>query len=265
MGIMKKLRKLCLLCLMCLVPVPPEAWVNAQTSGGSRPREVLTNESVIDLSRAGFKEKTIITLIRTSETAFNISTTKLVELKRRGVKERIISEMIERTNAGEAMRRLTTLRHDDFFSKADEEFFKGSSVYKELPSDKQVRKREGEAQVFGSQSGTDSSSRTSGWGGDGERKESTEVTGTATVRILRPGGEAGGAGPTPKLERPPKLDNRGVLDLVQAGFSEGTIIRKIELAQVEFDLSPAALSELKQNRVSDRIIRAMTSAMEESE
>ncbi|NBO65190.1 MAG: hypothetical protein EBU88_10185 [Acidobacteria bacterium] len=251
MGIMKKLRKLCLLCLMCLVPVPPEAWVNAQTSGGSRPREVLTNESVIDLSRAGFKEKTIITLIRTSETAFNISTTKLVELKRRGVKERIISEMIERTNAGEAMRRLTTLRHDDFFSKADEEFFKGSSVYKELPSDKQVRKREGEAQVFG-------------WGGDGERKESTEVTGTATVRILRPGGEAGGAGPTPKLERPPKLDNRGVLDLVQAGFSEGTIIRKIELAQVEFDLSPAALSELKQNRVSDRIIRAMTSAMEES-
>jgi hypothetical protein len=47
-----------------------------------RAREVLTNESVIDLSRAGFKERTIVTLIRTSETAFDISTPKLVELKK---------------------------------------------------------------------------------------------------------------------------------------------------------------------------------------
>jgi hypothetical protein len=30
--------------------------------------------------------------------------------------------------------------------------------------------------------------------------------------------------------------------MVQAGFSEGTIIRKIELAQVDFDLSPVAHS-----------------------
>lgn len=237
---------------------------DAQERGGGQSRGPLTNESVIDLSRAGFKERTIITLIRTSETAFDISTPKLVELKRRGVNERIISEMIERTNAGEAMRRLTTLRHDDFFSKADEEFFKGSTIYKEVPTEKQARQREADARIFGSQSGTEESARTRGWGANGDRQQSTEVAGSASVRIVRPAGDAAGAAATPKLERPPKLDNHGVLEMVQAGFSEGTIIRKIELAQVEFDLSPAALSELRQNRVSEKIVRAMTTAMEES-
>lgn len=253
--------KLCLLIVMLILPADQFL---AQPAGGGRQRELLTNESVIDLSRAGFKERTIITLIRTSETAFDISTSKLVELKRRGVNERIISEMIERTNAGEAMRRLTTLRNDDFFSKADEEFFKGSTIYKEVPSERQARQREEEAQIFGSQSGSESSSRTRGWGGNGDRQQRTDVTGTASVRILRPAGEGAGSAASPKLERPPKLDNRGVLEMVQAGFSEGTIIRKIELAQVDFDLSPPALSELKQNRVTEKVIRAMTSAMDES-
>lgn len=242
--------------------------VGAQERNPSPSREVLTNEAVIDLSRAGFKERTIVTLIRTSETAFDISTPKLVELKKRGVNERIISEMIERTNARESIRRQTTLRHDDFFSKADEEFFKGSTIYKELPTERQARQREEEAWIFGSQSGTESSSRTRGWGANGDRQQNSEVSGSASVRILRPAGDApagaAGAASIPKLERAPKLDNHGVLEMVQAGFSEGTIIRKIELAQVDFDLSPVALTELKQNRVSEKIIKAMTTAMDES-
>lgn len=246
--------------------------VPANATGG-RAREVLTNESVINLSRAGFKERTIVTLIRTSEIAFDISTPKLVELKKRGVNERIISEMIERTNAremtGEAVRRLTTLRNDDFFSKADEEFFKGSSIYKEVPTERDARQREEEARIFGSQSGSGSRSQTRGLGGNGERSQSSEVSGSASVRILRPSGDAGGNGTGGgagqlKLERAPKLNNHGILEMVQAGFSEGTIVRKIELAQVDFDLSAAALTELRQNRVSDRIIRAMTTAMDES-
>ena len=226
-------------------------------------RQVLTNEAVIDLSRAGFKERTIVTLIRTSETAFDISTPRLVELKKRGVNERIISEMIERTNAGEARRRLTTLQQDDFFSKADEDFFKGSSIYKEVPTEREARQKEGEARIFGSQSGTESSSRTRGWGGNGDRQQSGEVFGSASVQIVRPGGEGSGAAP-PKLERAPRLDNPGVVEMVQAGFSEGTIMRKIELAQVDFDLSAPALAMLRQNRVSERIIKAMMTAMDES-
>jgi hypothetical protein len=245
-----------LLTILCLSSIAP-----AQSNGGNGTREVLTNESIISLCRAGFKERTVITLIRTSEISFDISTLKLVELKKRGVNERIISVMIERTNAGEMARRMTTLRNDDFFSKADEEFFSGSTIFREVPSEKDARRREEEAMLFGSQSGSESSSRTRGIGGNGERSQNSEVSGSASVRILRPAGE--GAAP-PKLERPPKLDNHSVLEMVQAGFSEGTIIRRIEAAQVEFDLSTRALTELKQNRVSDRIIRAMTTAMDES-
>lgn len=239
--------------------------ISAQAASATTgTREVLTNESIISLCRAGFKERTIVTLIRSSETSFDISTLRLVELKKRGVNERIISAMIERTNAGEAARRLTTLRDDEFFSKADEEFFSGSSIFREVPSEKEARRREEQALLFGSQSGSESTARTRGplgSGASGEQSRNSEVSGSATVRILRPAGEGGAP---PKLERPPKLDNHGVLEMVQAGFSEGTIIRRIETAQVEFDLSSRALSELKQNRVSERVIRAMTTAMDES-
>jgi hypothetical protein len=259
------LLKLSLLVVLLILPV---ASLGAQDRATLRPREALTNEAVIDLSRAGFKERTIVTLIRTSETAFDISTPKLVELKKRGVNERIISEMIERTNLREAIRRQTTLRHDDFFSKADEEFFKGSTIYKEVPTERQARQREEEAWIFGSQSGSESRSQTRGWGpngANGERQQNSEVTGSASVKIIRPAGDGASSGATlPRLERAPKLDNRGVLEMVQAGFSEGTIIRKIELAQVDFDLSALALNELKQNRVSEKIIKAMTTAMDES-
>lgn len=224
-------------------------------------REILTNESIISLSKAGFKERTIITLIRTSQTAFDISTSKLVELKKRGVSERIISEMVERTNSGDAMRRLTTLRNDEFFSKDDEAFFKGSEIFKELPSEKQARKQEEEAMIFGSQSGSRSRSQTRGYGPNGERSQNSELMGSATVKIIRPPAEGTGE---PKLERAPKLDNQGILEMIQAGFSEGTVIRKIETSQVEFDLSQKAIAELRQNRVSEKVIKAMTSAMDES-
>ena len=66
----------------------------------TKSREILTNDSIISLAKAGFKERTIITLIRTSQTRFDISTLRLVELKKRSVSERVISEMIEITNRG---------------------------------------------------------------------------------------------------------------------------------------------------------------------
>jgi hypothetical protein len=80
------------------------------------------------------------------------------------------------------------------------------------------------------------------------------------VRILRPPTEAGGVSAT-KLERTPTLDNDAIVRLVDAGFSEGTIIKRIEDSPAEFDLSPAKLEELRKRRVSDSIILAMTAAM----
>ncbi|MDQ3011826.1 MAG: hypothetical protein M3X11_14095 [Acidobacteriota bacterium] len=226
-----------------------------------KSREILTNDSIISLARAGFKERTIITLIRTSQTRFDISTPRLVELKKRSVSEHVISEMIEITNRGEMRERLSTLRDDEFFAKDDDAFFNGP-IFKQLPSEKRAKKMEDEAMIFGSQSGSGSKSSSRGYGPNGERQQQSETTGSASVKILRPSSEPSGA--TPKLERVVKLDNRGVLDMIQAGFSEGTIIRKIESSQVEFDLSPKAVEDLKRNRISERLISVMKTAMDES-
>ncbi|MEO6725873.1 MAG: hypothetical protein ABIU20_09310 [Blastocatellia bacterium] len=226
-----------------------------------KSREILTNDSIISLAKAGFKERTIITLIRTSQTRFDISTGRLVELKKRSVSERVISEMIEITNRGEMAQRLSTLRDDEFFAKDDDAFFNGP-IFKQLPSEKRAKKLEDEAMIFGSQSGSASKSSSRGYGPNGERQQQSETTGSASVKILRPSSEPGGA--TPKLERVVKLDNRGVLDMIQAGFSEGTIIRKIESSQVDFDLSPKAVEDLKKNRISERVISVMKTAMDES-
>jgi len=255
---MKRLASLCLFAIIVLTlaagapaqnPPPPAA--------GSR--EVLTNESIISLAKAHFKEQTIISLIRSSPTAFDLSTAKLIELKRRGVSERIVTEMIQRQSYAAAAQDLGSLRDDEFFKLDDDAFFKSAPLPKASPGDKGTKPDE--TPVFGSRSGTKSKTRSRGMGANGESSGESEVGGTATVRLIRPPSEEGGG---PKLERAPKLDNQAIIDLVQAGFSEGTVLRKIENTQVEFDVSPKALSELRKNRVSERIIKAMTEAMDES-
>jgi hypothetical protein len=60
-----------------------------------------------------------------------------------------------------------------------------------------------------------------------------------------------------KLEKTPSLTNASVMELVEAGFSEGTIIRRIEQSPVEFDLSPNQVIELRKSRVSEKVIAAM--------
>ena len=80
------------------------------------------------------------------------------------------------------------------------------------------------------------------------------------MRIIKPPSEAGESA-APKLEKTPTLTNEGVIRLVEAGFSEGTIIKRIEESPVEFDLSPAKLDELFKKRVTDAIIAAMRTAM----
>ncbi|MFN0087951.1 MAG: hypothetical protein ACKVX9_21335 [Blastocatellia bacterium] len=254
---MKYLAPLCLTIAFTLASAGPAA---AQIRSEAGTSEVLTNESVINLSRAGFKDRTIIMLIRSSETRFDISTPRLVELKKRGVKEQVITAMIERTNMGLSAQRMTSLRDDEFFAKDDDAFFNGP-IFKQLPTEKEAKRREDEAMIFGSQSGSKSATQSRGTGPNVSGSTQGEVMGSASVRIIRPPSESGGE---PKLQRAAKLDNQGVLEMIQAGFSEGTILRKIETSQVDFDLSQKALSDLRQNRATERIIRAMTTAMAES-
>jgi hypothetical protein len=206
----------------------------------------LTNTAVIKLVRAGFKEKTLIAIINSRPAQFDLSPDRLIELKKSGVSERVILAMLARGNHEFAADE--ELSDDPFFGDLN-----GSS-----------RRGQGGAGgdtgtgIFGSGSGSQSSTR--GRGMSGATQGDTQTSGSATVRILRPPAEAGGAAP-PKLERTPTLTNDSVVELVEAGFSEGTIIRRIEQSPAEFDLSPARLAELRRRRVSEPIINAMRAAM----
>jgi hypothetical protein len=198
----------------------------------------LTNAAVVKLVRAGFKEKTVIAIIHSRVCRFNLEPDKLIELKRNGVSENII---------------LAMLGQSESFSIADDEWmddsrFRGTSG--------NSRKQPGGADIFGSNSG--SKSQSGGRGMSGGNDGETTTTGSATVRILRPPAEAA---ETMKLEKTPTLTNEAVVKLVEAGFSEGTIIKRIEDSPVEFELSVAKLDELRRRRVTEPIIRAMMDAM----
>ena len=219
-----------LCCLLC-------AAVCAQ-----RPQPPLTNASVVKLVRAGFKEKTVIAIINSRPTNFRLEPEQLIELKRSGVGESII---------------LAMLAQDESFVLSDDEWSLDSTLR---------RNRNGGdlsqpgSDIFGSSGG--SRGQTNGRGLSGANVQETTTTGSATVRILRPPAESGGATQM-KLEKIQTLNNEAVIKLVEAGFSEGTIIKRIAESPADFDLSAAKIAELRRRRVPDAIITAMTAAMSE--
>jgi len=205
-------------------------------ASGQQPDGPLTNASVVRLVKAGFKEKTIITIINNRPGDFKLDTEHLIELKRSGVNENIILAMLS-SQMGTVF--------------IDEDEWSGESLFKD------GKKPNGDG-IFGSGSSSQSSGRSNGM--PGANQNEGNVSGSATVRIIKPQTEAGESA-SPKLEKTPTLTNEGVIKLVEAGFSEGTIIKRIEDSPVEFDLSPAKLDELFKRRVTDAIIAAMRAAM----
>jgi hypothetical protein len=209
-----------------------------------QPDALLTNASVIKLVKAGFKEKTVIAIINNRPGDFKLDTEHLIDLKRNGVNENIILAMLS-SQVG------TVIVDDDEWN--DDGFFKGVKK----PAAAGEPQSQGD-NIFGTGSSSQSQSRTRG--GHGGIQNEGDITGSATVRIIRPPIEAGENGAA-KLEKTPTLNNEGVIRLVEAGFSEGTIIKRIEGSPVDFDLSPAKIEELHKRRVTDPIIAAMTAAM----
>ena len=207
---------------------------------------LLTNASVVKLVKAGFKEKTVIAIISNRPNVFDLEPEQLIQLKRQGVSENIILAMLATQDA-------TFVINEDEQWASDEQFFRGLK----RPGSG-AESSAGSMGIFGS--GGSSQSKTELRAGNGGNQNEGEVTGSATVRILRPPAEAGAA-TTPKLEKTPALNNEGVIKLVEAGFSEGTIIKRIEESPVDFDLSPTKLEELRKRRVTDSIISAMSAAM----
>ena len=215
----------------------------------SKQEGPMTNAEVIKLVKAGFKEKTIVLIIASRIPNFDLSSDRMIQLKRAGVNENIIVAMLARQEGNDVPTDESTAWGDDpfFNSKLD-------------PKDGSARGSDGGTNIFGSSSGSrqKNSTRT----GNGSGSTESDLTGSATVRILRPPAEAG-SGSAAKLEKTKSLTNDSIVELVEAGFSEGTIIRRIEQSPVEFDLAADKLEALRKHRVSDKVIVAMKAAMGE--
>jgi len=209
----------------------------------------MTNAEVIKLVKAGFKEKTIVLIIASRIPNFDLSSDRMIQLKRAGVSENIIVAMLARTEGNDVPTDDSSWGDDPFFnSKVD-------------PKDGSAKGSDGSTNIFGNSSGSKqkNSTRT----GNGAASGESNLSGSATVRILRPPAEAGGNSSPAKLEKTKSMTNETIVELVDAGFSEGTIIRRIEQSPVEFDLAAAKLEELRKRRVTDKVLAAMKAAMGE--
>src|SRR5688572_24320420 len=145
----------------------------------------LTNTSIVKLVKAGLREKTVIVIIDKRRSVFNLDPEQLIQLKRQGVSENVILELLGCVAA-------TCAVNDDEEWASDEQFFRG------LKKPGNGGDRSGSGGIFGSGGSSQSQSR-SNMGGDGSQNEGN-VTGSATVRIVRPTAEAGGTATT-KLEK----------------------------------------------------------------
>lgn len=223
----------------------------AQTN---QSQKTLNNAAVVKLAKAGFKEKTIISIINSRVPNFDLSADRMIELKKNGVTEKVIIAMLARQEGMDPL---------DDETWADEEFMsKGLD-----PKTGNPRAGNGGGSddpgtnIFGSSGGVKGRSESNM--GNGGVNNDIITTGSATVRLIKPPVEAGAPG-SAKLEKTKSLTNESIVELVEAGFSEGTIIRRIEQSPVEFDLTASKLDDMRKRRVSDKVIAAMKAAMGEN-
>jgi len=225
----------------------------AQTQ--TNQQQSLNNAAVVKLTKAGFKEKTIISIINSRIPNFDLSPDRMIELKRNGVTEKVIIAMLSRQEGLDMMLDDETWSDEQFMSQGLDPKKAGTSNNSgSAPAD-------GGTNIFGSGGGVKGRSKSRG--GDGSIDSDTVTTGSATVKIIKPPTEPGGASTSAKLEKTKSLTNDSIIELVEAGFSEGTIIRRIEQSPVEFDLAANKLEELRRRRVSDKVLAAMKAAMGE--
>jgi hypothetical protein len=227
---------------------------SAVWSQTNQANTALNNAAVVKLTKAGFKEKTIISIINARIPNFDLSPDRMIELKRNGVTEKIIIAMLARQEGMDPIDD-ESWGDDEFITRGlDPQSNGSSSGTSKAPADSGTN-------IFGSSGGVKGRSRTQGRGGSVDSDIMT--TGSATVRIIKPPTETGGAATSTKLEKTKSLTNDSIVELVEAGFSEGTIIRRIEQSPVEFDLAADKLEELRKRRVSDKVLAAMKAAMGE--
>ena len=210
----------------------------------------MTNAEVIKLVKAGFKEKTVVLIIASRIPNFDLTSDQMIKLKRAGVNENIIVAMLARQEG-------TDVPADDS-SWGDDPSFNSKLDHKDGGTKSSGSGSDGGTSIFGSSSGA--RERNSTRSGNGSASGDSQLSGNATVRLIKPPSEAGNGSPA-KLEKTKSLTNDSIVELVEAGFSEGTIIRRIEQSPVEFDLAADKLEALRKKRVTDKVIVAMKAAM----
>src|SRR5829696_3012497 len=149
---------------------------------GQQPDGPLTNASVVKLVKAGFTEKTIIAIINNRPSGFKLDTEQLISLKRNGVTENIILAMLS-SQLGTVIMTQDEWESDPFFK----------DLKRSGNGDSQAQGADNN--IFGSGSSSRSSTRSRGGLGGNENEGS--LSGSSTVRIIKPPTEAGEGG-TPR-------------------------------------------------------------------
>src|SRR5678816_4720613 len=106
----------------------------------------LNNKAVVKLVKAGFKEKTIISIIGSRPANFQLDTDQLIELKHNGVSENIILAMLSQSVG---------------FDSPDEDWSSNDSFFKGLKGSSSDPNSQS-ANIFGSGASSGSSNRSRG-------------------------------------------------------------------------------------------------------
>src|ERR1043165_1879573 len=99
------MRKLSLISLLVLtVALTPSAIVGQGRNSGS---EVLTNDKVMTMVKAGLPNNIIVNKIHASKSSFDTSTDELIRLKNAKVPDEIINAMVEAASGASTMKSAT--------------------------------------------------------------------------------------------------------------------------------------------------------------
>jgi hypothetical protein len=88
MSVLIKTFRLCCLCAFLVLLM-----LTVQNANGQNGREVLNNDSVITMVKAGLPTNVIVNKIRSSQNQFDLSTNELIRLKQNGINEDILMAM----------------------------------------------------------------------------------------------------------------------------------------------------------------------------
>ncbi|MBM4055314.1 MAG: tetratricopeptide repeat protein [Planctomycetes bacterium] len=106
-------------------------------------QSVITNETIIELIKAGLSEVAIIKVIESNSTQFNVSPNDLVELKKNGVSNKLIEIMIDRNNTNplqiqktdSSINQTAYPQYYGFYLLKDKKFIEVNSSYEGEPEE----------------------------------------------------------------------------------------------------------------------------------